>query len=92
MEVSGFLMTFIVVFALSIFGLWFWSLIHCIINKNLSETNKIIGIVLIVILGLIGSLVYLFLPREKHANSQTETEDDLKRYELEAGKIRMNSR
>jgi hypothetical protein len=45
-------------------GLWIWSLIHCITNKRLTDTNRIIGIVLIVLLGLIGSLVYLFLPRE----------------------------
>ena len=45
-------------------GLWLWSLIHCIMNKRLSDTNRIIGIVLIVILPLIGSIIYLFLPRE----------------------------
>jgi len=45
-------------------GLWIWSLIHCITNKRLTDTNRIIGIILIVILGLIGSLIYLFLPRE----------------------------
>ncbi|MFT4176683.1 MAG: PLDc N-terminal domain-containing protein [Luteolibacter sp.] len=46
-------------------GLWLWSLIHCITNKRLSDSNRLIGIVLIVILGLIGSVVYLFLPREQ---------------------------
>lgn len=44
-------------------GLWLWSLIHCIINKRLSDSNRLIGIILIVVLGLIGSLVYIFLPR-----------------------------
>ena len=46
-------------------GLWLWSLIHCIRNKHLADSNRIIGIVLIVVLGLIGSLIYLFLPREQ---------------------------
>lgn len=49
------------------FGLWLWSLIHCIQNRYLSDTNRLIGILLIVLLGLIGSLVYLFLPRESTA-------------------------
>jgi ABC-type transport system involved in cytochrome c biogenesis permease subunit len=49
------------------FGLWIWSLIHCITNKQLSDNNRIIGIILIVVLGLLGSLVYLFLPRERVA-------------------------
>ena len=55
----------LIVLALGIIGIWLWSLIHCIQNKQLSDTNRIIGIVLIVVLGLIGSLVYLFLPKER---------------------------
>ena len=46
-------------------GLWVWSLIHCIQNKKLSDSNRIIGIVLIVVLGILGSFIYLFLPRER---------------------------
>ena len=46
-------------------GLWIWSLIHCIRNKQLTSNNRIIGIILIVFLGLLGSLFYPFLPREK---------------------------
>ena len=44
--------------------LWLWSLIHCIGNRNLSDTNRVIGIVLIVTLGFIGSILYLMLPRQ----------------------------
>jgi len=50
---------------LATLGLWLWSLIHCIRNPLLSDTNRIIGIVLIVVLGIFGSLVYLFLPRNR---------------------------
>jgi len=50
--------------ALGSIALWIWSLIHCIRNKQLTDNNRIIGIILIVVLGLIGSLIYLFLPRE----------------------------
>lgn len=47
-------------------GLWICSLLHCITNRYLSGTNRIIGIVLIVVLGILGSLIYcLFLPRER---------------------------
>lgn len=52
------------VISLAILGVWIWSLIHCINNRHLSDNNRIIGIVVIALLGLIGSLVYLFLPRE----------------------------
>jgi hypothetical protein len=46
------------------FALWLWSLIACIRNRYLSDNNRLIGILLIVFLNLLGSLVYLFLPRE----------------------------
>ncbi len=54
----------LIIIILGILGLWLWSLIHCIRNKSLSDTNRIIGIVLIVVLGILGSLIYLFLPRD----------------------------
>jgi len=47
--------------------LWIWSLIHCIQNRFLSDNNRLISIILIVVLGIIGSLVYLFVPREPEA-------------------------
>jgi hypothetical protein len=44
-------------------GLWLWSLIHCVLNKRLEDNTRLIGILLIVLLGILGSLIYLFLPR-----------------------------
>jgi len=55
---------------LCVIGLWIWSLIHCIKNTRLSDTNRIIGIVLIVVLGIFGSFIYLFLPRDSVSNGQ----------------------
>ncbi len=53
-----------VLVGLVVVSLWVWSLIHCIRNRYLNDTNRLIGILLIVLLGIIGSLIYLFLPRE----------------------------
>ena len=50
--------------SLAIFAVWVWSLIHCIKNRYLSDNNRIVGIILIALLGIIGSIVYVFLPRE----------------------------
>ena len=64
----AFPLLFILIFAAIGIGtlvLWIWSIIHCVNNKELSDTNRIIGIVLIVVLGLLGSLIYLFLPRDQ---------------------------
>lgn len=51
-------------FALASLVLWIWSLIHCINNRYLTDNNRLIGIILIVVLQLLGSIIYLFLPRE----------------------------
>lgn len=49
---------------LAMTGVWIWSLVHCATNKRLSDSNRTVGIIVIAILGLLGSLIYLFLPRE----------------------------
>ncbi len=49
---------------LAIVVLWIWSLVHCAMNQRLSDGNRIAGLLLIVLLGPLGSLIYLFLPRE----------------------------
>ena len=46
-------------------AVWVYSLVHCIRNKKLSDTNRIIGILLIVLLPILGSINYIFIPREK---------------------------
>lgn len=56
---------FLALIGIMCFGLWLWSLIHCVGNRRLSDTNRIIGIILIVSLSLLGSLIYLFLPRDQ---------------------------
>ena len=69
-QVSGPSIAVMFVFGLIVLaylGLWLWSLIHCIQNRYLSDSNRLIGIVLICLLGLIGSIVYLFLPKETEA-------------------------
>ncbi len=50
-------------------GLWVWSLVHCCTNKKLNDRNRIIGIILIALLNLVGSIIYLFLPRENSRSS-----------------------
>jgi len=50
-------------------AVWLYSLVHCVRNKKLSDTNRIIGIILILLLTIIGSVIYLFLPREKTDSS-----------------------
>ncbi|BCX50059.1 phospholipase D-nuclease [Haloferula helveola] len=61
---SAVFLILVVLIGLATLGVWLWSLIHCIRNRYLNDSNRIIGILLIVLLGPLGSLIYLFLPRE----------------------------
>jgi ABC-type Mn2+/Zn2+ transport system permease subunit len=66
-EPTFLLLSIALLLGLAVFGLWLWSLIHCVQNRYLNDNNRLIGILLIVLLGILGSLVYLFLPRENQA-------------------------
>ena len=59
---------------------WIWMLIDCAINKRISETQKIIWVVVIFFTHLLGALLYFFLGRsarqtqnayQPYAQSQT---------------------
>lgn len=54
------------VVALLGFAFWVWMLIHASINRGLSDTEKLIWVVLIVFLPFLGSVIYFFVGRPKH--------------------------
>lgn len=54
---------------LAIVAFWIWSLVHCAMNRHLSDGNRIAGLLLILLLGPLGSLIYLCLPREIPRNT-----------------------
>ena len=60
----GGLFLIFILFGVALFAVWLWVLIHCITNRRLTDTNRLIGILLIILLGHLGCLIYLFLPRE----------------------------
>lgn len=42
---------------------WIWTLIDCVANKRLTETQRVIWVLVIFFAGIIGSLVYFFAGR-----------------------------
>jgi hypothetical protein len=64
--VLGGLILFFLLLGFALLAIWIWALIHCINNRRLTDTNRLIGILLIILLGHLGCLIYLFLPRESH--------------------------
>ena len=47
------------------FAFWLWMLINAISNKGLSDTEKIVWVLVIIFLPLVGSIIYFILGRPK---------------------------
>ena len=52
-------------FGLACFAFWIWMLIHAITNKGLTDTEKIIWVLVVLFLHVLGALIYFFVGRPK---------------------------
>ena len=59
------LILFVLPLVLASFAFWIWMLIHAIQNKRLTDTEKIIWVLVIALLHLLGALIYFFVGRPK---------------------------
>ncbi len=70
MTVVGFLgLLFLGTIALGAFIFWIWMLVHAITNKGLSDTEKIVWVLVIIFVHFIGALIYFFVGRPKGAGA-----------------------
>jgi len=53
------------VIGIACFVFWIWMLIHAIKNKGLTDTEKIIWVLVVVFLHVLGALIYFFVGRPK---------------------------
>ncbi len=53
----------VIVLAAMVF--WIWMLIHAITNKGLTDTEKVIWVLVILFLHVLGALIYFFVGRPK---------------------------
>ncbi len=53
------------VIALALFAFWIWMLVHAITNKGLSDTEKIVWVLVIIFVHFIGAIIYFFVGRPK---------------------------
>ena len=53
------------VLGLLIFAFWIWMLVHAITNKGLSDTEKIIWVLVVIFLHFLGALIYFFLGKPR---------------------------
>ena len=47
------------------FAFWIWMLIHAITNKGLTDTEKIVWVLVVLFLHVLGALIYFFVGRPK---------------------------
>lgn len=52
-------------FVLAAFAFWIWMLIHAIQNKGLTDSERIVWVIVIVFLHFLGALIYFFLGKPK---------------------------
>ncbi len=62
---AGLLGIFILLFAIAAFVFWIWALIDCIKNTRLSDTEKVVWVLVILFLHFLGALIYLLAGRNK---------------------------
>ena len=61
----GMMLLLMIFCGLVAFGFWVWTFINCVQNKKLSDSNRTVGLVLILAIPLVGCVIYFLLPREK---------------------------
>ena len=59
------LMMLLAPIALCVFAFWIWMLIHAATNRGLSDTEKLMWVLIIVFVHFIGALIYFFVGRLK---------------------------
>ena len=52
-------------FTLALFAFWVWMLVHAIQNRGLTDSERIVWVIVIVFLHALGALLYLFIGRPK---------------------------
>jgi hypothetical protein len=63
--ISGIAGLFAMVFVILTFVFWIWMLVDCIKNDRLSDTEKVVWVLVIVFLHFLGGLIYFVFGRGK---------------------------
>ncbi len=53
------------VVGLAVLAFWIWMLVHAIKNKGLTDTERIVWVLVIIFVHFIGALIYFFVGRPK---------------------------
>jgi hypothetical protein len=53
------------IISLAGFAFWLWMLIHAVTNKGISDVEKIMWALVVILLPIVGSIIYFFVGRPK---------------------------
>jgi hypothetical protein len=53
------------VISLACFVFWLWMLVHAVTNKGISDVEKIMWVLVVILLPFIGSVIYFFVGKPK---------------------------
>ncbi len=67
------LLLFLIPLGLAVFAFWIWMLIHAAQNKGLSEGEKVVWVLIIVLVHFLGAVIYFFVGRPKGNQSPMVT-------------------
>ncbi len=65
MIIGGIMGLFALLVVTALFVFWIWMLVDCIKNTRLSETEKVVWVLVIIFLHALGALIYLLAGRDK---------------------------
>jgi hypothetical protein len=54
-----------VLFGIALFAFWIWMLVHALTNRNLSDTEKLIWVLVLLFTHFIGAIIYFAVGRSK---------------------------
>jgi len=60
---TGIFFFLLAVFGIAVTGFWIWTIVDCVQNERSDGNDKLVWILIIVLAGWIGSLIYVFVRR-----------------------------
>ena len=48
----------VIVIVMVLNALWIWAIVHCAVNRSLTDKERLVGLLVVVLLNFIGALLY----------------------------------
>ncbi len=62
---AALLIPFVILLVLGFFAFWIWMLVDCVTKNFKKENDKIVWVLVIVLAGFVGAIIYYFVVKSK---------------------------